>query len=406
MADGRRTTRSAAGKKRGAPEISGDDDGTPTDHTAALVSARRSGISSRTPSSEPEEVGRELVVPQNITTFIGNLTEYNSTLDTLAPEEQYRSLSDYAGQYAEFIDRFEQVAVVFQSLIESRKLQAFTDRDSDLWDNIRGRAMRARTANDEKRQASKLVKEIWGEGATLRIFPDIDGWSIVKTKQLRAPALSGKNQGVTFEKVRRYILQAQFDRLKTPGKGRSISKSIEGADLRDARSYVVSGRPITLTAADLNARGLGVNNQGLICDVSEDTGLSANGEEARSVRSRLIELGSEAGSGVDLATPELRNTTTRSGRYAETEDEDSDLDEAATRRDLRFRAGGDGFNADYEGGNNDDEAGEGVDDDAATEVAETDNDSEPAKKKARIDIGETYNHPCGYSKKVPTGFLI
>jgi hypothetical protein len=32
---------------------------------------------------------------------------------------------------------------------------------------------------------------------------------------------------------------------------------------------------------------------------------------------------------VDLVTPELRNTTARSGRYAETEDEDSDLDEAA-----------------------------------------------------------------------------
>jgi hypothetical protein len=89
MADERRTTRSAVSKKRGAPEISRDDNDTPTDPTAALVPTRRSGISSRTPSSEPEEVGRELVVPHNITTFIGNLTEYNDTLDTLAPEEQY-----------------------------------------------------------------------------------------------------------------------------------------------------------------------------------------------------------------------------------------------------------------------------------------------------------------------------
>ena len=40
---------------------------------------------------------------------------------------------------------------------------------------------------------------------------------------------------------------------------------------------------ITLTAADLNAYGLGVNNQGLIYDVSKDTGLSTNREEARSV---------------------------------------------------------------------------------------------------------------------------
>jgi hypothetical protein len=265
--------------------------------------------------------------------------------------------------------------------------------------------MRARTANDEKRQASKLVKEIWGESATLRIFPDIDSWSIVKTKQLRALALSGKNQGVTFEKVRRYILQAQFDRLKTPGKGRSISKSIEGADLRDARSYVMNCRPTTLTAADLNARGLGVNNQGLICDVSEDTGLSTNGEEARSVRGRLVELGSEAGSGVDLATPELRNATARSGRYAETEDEDSDLDKAATRRNLYFRAGGDSFNADYKGNNNDNEIGKGVNNNAATKVTESDNDSEPVKKKARVDISEAYNHLCGCSKKIPTGFL-
>ena len=83
---------------------------------------RRSGISLRIPSSEPEEVSRELVIPQNVITFIGNLTKYNSTLDTLAPKEQYRSLSDYAGQYAEFINRFKQVAVVFQSLIKSCKL--------------------------------------------------------------------------------------------------------------------------------------------------------------------------------------------------------------------------------------------------------------------------------------------
>jgi hypothetical protein len=164
-------------------------------------------------------------------------------------------------------------------------------------------------------------------------------------------------------------------------------------------------RPTTLTAADLNARGLGVNNQGLIYDISEDTGLSTNGEEARSVYGRLVKLGSEARSGVDLVTPELRNTTARSRRYAETEDKDSDLDEAATRRDLRFRAGGDVFNADYDSNDNDGEIGKEVNDDAATEVTDRDDGSEPAKKKARVNVGETYNHLCGCSKKIPTGFL-
>jgi hypothetical protein len=60
--------------------------------------------------------------------------------------------------------------------------------------------------------------------------------------------------------VRQYILQAQFNRLKTLGKGCLILKSIKGADLRDVRSYVMNSWLITLTAADLNARGLGVNN--------------------------------------------------------------------------------------------------------------------------------------------------
>jgi hypothetical protein len=119
----------------------------------------------------------------------------------------------------------------------------------------------------------------------------------------------------------------------------------------------------------------------------------------------LVELGSEAGSSVDLVTPELRNTTARSRRYAETKDEDSDLDEAAARRNLRFRAGGDVFNADYDGNDDDSEIGEEVNDDAATKVADRDNGSEPAKKKARVNVGETYNHPCGCSKKIPTGFL-
>ena len=63
MTDKRRTTRLTASKKRGVPEISGDDNGTPTDPTAALIPVRRSGISSRTPSSEPEEISRELIIP-------------------------------------------------------------------------------------------------------------------------------------------------------------------------------------------------------------------------------------------------------------------------------------------------------------------------------------------------------
>ena len=108
---------------------------------------------------------------------------------------------------------------------------------------------------------------------------------------------------------------------------------------------------------------------------------------------------------MDLVTLELRNATARSGRYAETEGKDSDLDKAATRRDLRFRAGGDGFNADYKADNNNDEIGEGVNNNAATKVTESDNDSEPVKKKARVNISEAYNYLCGCSKKIPTGFL-
>ena len=108
---------------------------------------------------------------------------------------------------------------------------------------------------------------------------------------------------------------------------------------------------------------------------------------------------------MDLVTPELRNATARSGRYAETEDKASDLDKAATYHNLRFHAGGDGFNADYKADNNDNTIGEGVNNNAATEVTESNNNSKPVKKKARVNIGKAYNYPCGCSKKIPTGFL-
>ena len=108
---------------------------------------------------------------------------------------------------------------------------------------------------------------------------------------------------------------------------------------------------------------------------------------------------------MDLVTPELRNTTARSGRYTKTKDKDSNLDKTATYRNLYFYASGDIFNANYDSNNNDNKIGKEVNDNAATKVTDRDNGSEPAKKKARVNISETYNHLYGCSKKIPTGFL-
>jgi hypothetical protein len=51
----------------------------------------------------------------------------------------------------------------------------------------------------------------------------------------------------------------------------------------------MNGWLTALTAVNLNAHSLGVNNQGFIYDISKDVDLSTNKEEARSIYDRLLE---------------------------------------------------------------------------------------------------------------------